>query len=56
MAMKFQYPLMDRLGWKFVRMDLRRQDDGFQYPLMDRLGWKLDADRGGAVGRRFSIL
>ena len=41
LASVFQYPLMDRLGWKLLEhMFSRGAGLSFQYPLMDRLGWK----------------
>jgi len=40
MAVMFQYPLMDRLGfWGTELIDLAGQLPTFQYPLMDRLGF-----------------
>ena len=37
---RFQYPLMDRLGfWGIAQPYVAGAEDVFQYPLMDRLGF-----------------
>ena len=54
----FQYPLMDRLGWKQRRDNPGHRNAVFQYPLMDRLGWKgyLRQPGGGAGQFQYPLM